>query len=790
MPKVIYRMEHIGNTVVVEKTLHLKNEFCETNTIPALHVYIDGKKKKKYKETKDKKYKYFIHGSVTGWRDWSKEQVEEYNIKNPKINRYKRNAYDVKIEDSKWCVLDIDYDINLTKEQNDERKNMLLEKYGNYNVTYSMGSNYPHLWRLRHKDDHHSDLNNFESGLDLRYTNIFEQENAVMHNLKLDLVFDSGRRKDKETKKNKPKKKRTIVTTQENRELNREDLVSNFGAETIEILENIDARYIDDYHIWLRLIWGLYNEFESVSLCNYLSSRGNPDKYEDATEKIMNDRKQSITYGTVIHYSMQSNMENYMKIRSDHNNLFGFDGSDESFKDLYFKLFNHDLKKNGGHIYVFKDPYWESCDSDLLATFVANCLLKFINIQIQHTDDDMVEKLTQLKTLRKTMGSWSKQKSVGKVVMNNLQNCDIKFDNKANYFCFRNCAINLDTGNKVQVGREDYITIHTGYDKIETTKEQQNVLEEIMSKIFPIKEELQSFYTLLKVTLYGKQDKRFHVLRGNGSNGKGLICEHFEQIMGNYYYKPQKEFLLNKLTEGVNEVLSNMDKKRLINFTELAKTDQIRSEIIKVLTDAPTTTARGIYEKLHTVHLDGTIWIDTNPEIKISGDVDYSIERRFVYWYFRSTFVDDPKYLTRGDNIYMKDERFKDITFVRNNRSTWIDLVLEKTQEINKLQLCNSIMDNTKKALNNMDDLLDFIEPRYERTENPDDYILLKDMYDAFRQTEEFGDMTKEEKRKWCRKNFAESVKKNINFVGDFRAKTTKNGVYVRSIFVNWKKKE
>jgi phage/plasmid-associated DNA primase len=269
-------------------------------------------------------------------------------------------------------------------------------------------------------------------------------------------------------------------------------------------------------------------------------------------------------------------------------------------------------------------------------------------------------------------------KSVGKVVMNNFQDSDIEFDNKNNYFCFKNCAIDLDTGKEVNINREDYITINTGYNKVKSTKEQRNVLEEMMSKIFPDKEELQSFYTLLKVTLYGEQDKQFHVLRGNGSNGKGLVCEHFEKVMGNYYYKPNKEFLLNKLSDGVSEILSNMDRKRLINFTELAKDDKIRPEIIKVLTDAPTTTARGIYEKSHIIHLLASIWIDTNPEIKILGDVDYSIERRFVYWYFRSTFVDNEKYLTRADNIYMKESKFKDTTFVRNNRSTWIDLILEK----------------------------------------------------------------------------------------------------------------
>ena len=308
-------MENSGNTIVVEKTLHLKNEFCENENIPALHVYIDGKKKKKFKETRDNKYKGYIQGSATGWRDWSIEQVEEFNKKNPKVNRYKRNAYDVKIEDSKWMVLDIDYDIKLTKKENEERKNKLLEKYGNYNVTYSVGSKYPHLYRLRHPDDHHKNINNYEEGLDLRYTNVFEYDNSIMYNLNLDLVFDSGRRVEENEKPKKPKKKRNEPVAETPDRLS--DIEKAISNEDREILENIDKKFIDDYNIWLKLIWGLYNKFECVDICDWLSQRGDSYQgYDDVKNHIENDKTQQITYGTVIHYSKESNLENYMEIRA------------------------------------------------------------------------------------------------------------------------------------------------------------------------------------------------------------------------------------------------------------------------------------------------------------------------------------------------------------------------------------------------------------------------------------------------------------------------------------------
>jgi len=739
-------------------------DFLNENKVPYVRMSINTKTGKQKN----------VRGIAKGWMDWSYDKCMEYNKKcDPKCNAININLYEGEL-----VVVDVD---------NEDAVEEAFKKHGKAFWTKSCRRKLPHIYFKRSKTDKNTTKVDTNTGVDILYKNVFEMIDSEMFDTNENGLTEYKYETNPEKKKIKIKtvKTKKIIKSSNNKI---DELVSN---EEKEIIDNIHLKYIDNYGDWLKLIWGLYNHFESIEVCDYLSQRGsNYGGVNIIKEKILSDNQSNITWGTIIHYSKKSNMENYLSIRSNYNDLFGFDASDESFKDLYVKLFNNDLKKNGGNFYVFKDPYWEVCDSELLATCVSNSLLQFIDNQLKNTEEDREEKIKQLKILRKLMGSWAKMKSVGKVVMNNFQDSDIEFDNKNNYFCFKNCAIDLDTGKEVNINREDYITINTGYNKVKSTKEQRNVLEEMMSKIFPDKEELQSFYTLLKVTLYGEQDKQFHVLRGNGSNGKGLVCEHFEKVMGNYYYKPNKEFLLNKLSDGVSEILSNMDRKRLINFTELAKDDKIRPEIIKVLTDAPTTTARGIYEKSHIIHLLASIWIDTNPEIKILGDVDYSIERRFVYWYFRSTFVDNEKYLTRADNIYMKESKFKDTTFVRNNRSTWIDLILEKTQGIRNIQLCDSIIANTKKALNNMDDVLDFVEPRYERTGNEKDYIQLKDMYTQFRDTEEFCDMTKEEKRKWSKKNFGESIQKNINFMGDFRERIKRDGATIRSVFLNWKEKQ
>jgi hypothetical protein len=151
------------------------SDFLQGEKIPHLSVYIDGKMKKKYKQEKNDKYKYFIKGQPVGWnKNMSYDDMIKFNEDNPKFQRFNRNAYNVKIKNSGWMVIDLDYIETLSAEENKILLNKNLDKYGRYNITYSVGSKYPHLWRRTHPDDWCSDKTDYDIGVDLRYENIFE----------------------------------------------------------------------------------------------------------------------------------------------------------------------------------------------------------------------------------------------------------------------------------------------------------------------------------------------------------------------------------------------------------------------------------------------------------------------------------------------------------------------------------------------------------------------------------------------------------------------------------------
>ncbi len=725
-----------------------------------------------------------VEGRVFDWNNMEYDELMEKYNNQRKQNPKKWNTLMINLKKSPYMIADCD---------NEDKVREFTEQYGQAWRTKSSRKLLPHVWFRKHPDDKNGTKLSITEHVDLLYEFVYENVKSEFSFCKDEMrTFDNFPAvSETPTPTSTPTPRTRTPSSRTTSPSNNTTIDTTISNEEKEILDNIDVRYINNYGDWLKIIWGIFNTYQDYNLCDYISQKG--DRYkgmEDVKKYVDNDRKQNITWGSVCYYSRISNEENYMIIKNKYNNLFGFDASDRSFADLYIKLFGDDIKKNGGKLFFFKDPFWCPCDLSELANNVGKKIIEFIKFQIQRTEEDQIEKLSQLNALKKTIGSFSKMKSTAELIRNEIEDSDIIFDNKANFFCYTNCAIDLDTGNKITISREDYISISTGYEYHESTQEQQKLLDEILSKIFPDADEKQSFYTLLKVSLYGKQDKKFHVFRGDGNNGKGLIIEHFERVMGNYFGKLSKNFLTKDVMNGgVNEELCYMDRKRIVNFPELAREDIIRCDVLKTITDMPTIEARGCYEKVRRIQMHNSNWVDTNPEINISGTIDESIRRRLVYWLFKSTFTEDKKLLDRHlDFVYPIEPKYKDATFIIDHRSAWVDLILSKAPT-NKLILCDSITERTDKALSSMDDIYQFIEPRYQRTGDSKDKIQGKDMYDEFIQTDEYNLLEKAEKKMWSKKKFIDTLSKNINFKGDFKERVKQNGATMRSVFINWCKK-
>jgi len=659
-------MENTENTVVVQ-TLNLKNEFCDKEGIHALHIYIDGKKKKKYKTTKDKKYRNFVHGVEKGWMNWDKQKIDKYNNQNKKATGLERNSHNIKLKGTKYMVLDIDYDQNLTPEENDTRRDKYLEEYGNFNITYSVGSKYPHLYRIAHPDDVHTDWTNFKPGLDLRYTNVFEHDDAFMHNINLDLVFDSGRRgqetNNKKQKKIKLKTKKIIKSS--NNKI--DELVSN---EEKEIIDNIDVKYIDNYGDWLKLTWGLYNHFESVEVCDYLSQRGsNYGGVNIIKEKILSDNRSNVSWGTICWYSRQSDENNFMDIRARY--VIDLKPSEESLSTAFIKLVDGNILFSDDKVFIFdKEWKWDEKKYRLKKQIrvLLNALVKRKINQINDEDDDAPIKN---KYLSEILLKVQQRKTIDNVAEFTIQTLaddeDIKkieFDvNQEQLYNihFKNGCYELKTKTFRKRTKMDYVTKYLDWEYKENVD--QKYIDEVNSffnKLHVNEEERFFCISWLASCLDGSLNKNMFKLNigESAENGKSTEFNIHERVFDIYSDKIQSNFFNHDNNKRHKEIIGLMKNPIRFGYMEEMKTTKLDADVLKEMSEG-NMKCEILYGTTITAKVQVTLNGCFNRMINIP--LDAGIMRRAVLQSYNSSFPKD----YNGEDDY-KNKTFKPDKFFVN----------------------------------------------------------------------------------------------------------------------------
>jgi hypothetical protein len=341
-----------NSNVKVAKKIKMKNAVWDKITkekIPFILVDITLKADDKGVIKKN------ISGLESGWNYLEYDELmEKYNNKR-KQKPKKWNTLMINLKKSPYMIADCD---------NAEKVREFTEQYGNTWRTKSSSKKLPHVWYRKHTDDKNGTKIGISDDVDLLYEFVFENVQSVFFNCENEMrTFENYPTTTPPTPTSTPTPRTRTPSSRTTSPSNNTTIETMISNEEKEILDNIDVRYINNYGDWLKIIWGIFNTYQDYNLCDYISQKG--DRYngmDDVKKYVDNDRKQNITWGSVCYYSRISNEENYMTIKNKYNNLFNFDASDRSFADLYIKLFGDDIKKNGGKLFFFKDPFWCPCD--------------------------------------------------------------------------------------------------------------------------------------------------------------------------------------------------------------------------------------------------------------------------------------------------------------------------------------------------------------------------------------------------------------------------------------------
>jgi len=772
MPIVIYRME---NTVCLHNNLKSLNvlDKCDTEKVPYIllkkTLKADGKKS--------------VQLPPSGWNKMTYQHLME-NYNNKRKGQPAYNTIMINIQAGGFVVADCD-----KKEQVD----YFYSVYGNKWETKSCSKNLPHVWFKRDKNDNNGNKVNVEKGIDILYSFVYERIDMTFNNVGGDIpTFTDFKIQTKETKAKKRKIK-MLEKPQEKRVFNINDEISN---EEREIIENIDLKYINNYHVWYKLIFSLWNTYQNIDICVWFSRR-DPNHIDiDADtifKKIQSDTQQAYNFGSVCYYSKLSNLERFIEIKSKYRPNFIL-GTDGGLARYFLEIEADNIISHNGVFYVFTNPYWEQVtdDNSQLFVSVSETLLKCIDVCIKKTkeldEENMLDVVASYKDLRLKVDSTSKLKNIVTFVKSIVKKEDK--DYKMNliqpyYFCFANCAFDLKTKQKVKVTKYDYISVNTGYDYIEPTEKQHVFIDGLIKQILPEDEVRKCALSVFKCGLIGILIEKFVLFNGSGRNGKGLLLAYFKSLMGKYCSDADVSLLTQnkKASAGsANPELASLEFKRCCIMSEPEEDELINTGMMKLLTGNKTFKTRGLYQSAREIcNLLITI-LECNSRPEFKGRKDNALYSRLVDILFTQEFGDDEERIENDENYHKVDPTLKDEMMVSQHATAFFHILLQ----IEGFEVYEppTVKDRSKNFLMGTDALVTWIYETFEYVEDKKEHIKMKEVYDMFKESPFYHQLDTKEKRRWNKTKFVENMENNIKL----RKYCKENTRFVK-IFTNHKLK-
>lgn len=734
-----------------------------------------------------------------GWKDLSFDELnEKYNNERDKDPKY--NGINVNLNKGNLVVVDLD---------GDNAKD-LLKEYGDEWKSKSCMRQLPHLWFNKHPQDNNTTTINVKEGVDLLYHNVIELKKQNIHNCDVSLRIFT----DFPIVKKKPVFK---IKSKINNNLSNIDMANEITPATLptkeqkDIINNIDVKYLDNYGDWLKIMWGLFNTFHNIELCDTISK--NSKKYtskNDVIKYINCDKQKTISFGTISYYSKISNAERHEDIFFEHHIEEIMSYGDKDLSMAYLNLKNDNLIKHDRQIYRYSKPYWIKEDnlikdiSEVLDNTIQckyNKIWKDIyklecekitvnEVKQKEINDEIKELKSQTSKLLKTKGklqSLSKLKNITKLVEVFMINKNYNMNNiKPNYFCFSNCAFDMITREKITVLKSDYISNHTNYPYINPTQTEIDLVNKLIREIMPDEESHKCLLSILRSGCIGTQTIYFVLFNGDGSNGKGLLLEMVKRVLGSYYCIGNTQFLLEPIKQGANSALMNLHEKRMIVYSEPEEGMKLYKDTILKITDVPQMTGRGLYEaedreiNLHCVPI-----LECNSRPQIRGKKDDAILRRIIDLHFSQSFTDNEDFL-HLPNHHLINREYKKDTFKEKHKYAFFNILLNSTE--NNVYIPKSVKERGQKFLMDTDEILQWFNSNYTNTEDKNDFIKLKDIYNIFTQSTFFNSLSPRDRREnWNSGNFKDKIRSNIHLKKFYCDRKVIDGNNCKSILIGYK---
>lgn len=549
----------------------------------------------------------------------------------------------------------------------------------------------------------------------------------------------------------------------------------------IKIGISLKNRYGDDGFELFEIFSNLNTRKDKIDDHNKLL-----DTYNNICRNYKIFEKDPITIKSLYYYAKEDNKDKYVKIMLKYSPFKEFSLTSTDIAK-YIKMFkpNEFLWKDN-KLYCFNGRYWENNDIPLLQ-YISNELFEFLQEILiscfwEIDKDEFMKKKNKLDKLK----SLPFKKEIVETTKEYMTNNEIEFDSKYYLFAFKNSVYDLRQGKFLDsFNKNDYISINTGYDWIEPTVEQIEKVNSLINTIFRSEKERRLFLEILATGLEGACLEKFIVFNGSGRNGKGLIDDFYLKALGNYGMMGNNAILFEKNKTGANPEKEKINKKRYVVFREPSAKSKFENSIVKELTGGGNFSARDLHDSNITKKLHLTMIVECNKRPQFAEDPDRAEAERVIDILFENTFVDDPSIVNENKNIYLANKEYKEEEFQTNYKYALLKILFDVYKGYKNrnrtFDIPESVKQRTKTYLEMSSSIISWMNDNYERTNSKEDIISLKNVFDKFKDSEYYFNLSKTDKRKYNYQYFITQFSENVLYEEYYISKTSeKNNILIK----------
>jgi phage/plasmid-associated DNA primase len=468
----------------------------------------------------------------------------------------------------------------------------------------------------------------------------------------------------------------------------------NYKCLYLNLIGIINLKYIDEYNSWFHLMCAMHNLGKQLNQIDTykseaikMSKRSKKYDLKDFENTWSSCKIYNFTPGSIKYYARLSDKNKYNEIcrqsLGEDSKFYSYD--EKLLADYIQQVAGDSLVFNRGVMYVYNKDCWkqetkEGCLTQCLIENELTHLYEKIllpSLYDRDKNDSSEENKNCIKIVYKTKQNLgvSKFKNIYQLIKNRLtvedKNCEI-FDRDPYIFSWKNTSYNLKMNEFFKPQKFDYILSTNDLEYHEPSVSEMNEIKYIFESIFPDPEMRKAYISILKSGLSALRVEKFIVCTGEGRNGKGVLNDFFQILLGKYFGNLSLTVLTKPFKEGANSELRSIDKKRFLKATEpdSGSNEKLRMSNIKGLTGENTIKARGLYEADYDITISATIILECNTKPYIITDGNEAERQRLLIIPFEICFTDNEEDIkSQPDKYKPKNDIYKTTEFKEQHAS-------------------------------------------------------------------------------------------------------------------------